>query len=298
MFKQNKYTKWYFSIILNAQNRKTPIEYIEKHHIIPKSMGGSNDSENIVKLTAREHFICHHLLTKMVQGTAKRSMYRALSFFLTGCKNHSRKLTARQYSTAREAASEGAKGRGMPMACQIARTKARTGAITPEHVKNKIRKKLEVHHEVFVYDGTKYYSNPDFYRFCKEQKIARWNAQMKMKDQRVAVITSGAHKGKALSFMDIGAEQMIKAIAKEFDLTKQRRSAAVSSIHKKQNGTRKVKRTKIILLNRDGTELKFNSLSETGKYGVPSSLQNVKNKLPYKFLSGSWEGCTLLFYGD
>lgn len=39
--------------------------YKEKHHIIPKCLGGSNDKENIVELTAREHFLCHRLLVEI-----------------------------------------------------------------------------------------------------------------------------------------------------------------------------------------------------------------------------------------
>ena len=39
-------------------------QYTEKHHIIPKSMGGSNHSDNLILLTGREHFIAHVLLWK------------------------------------------------------------------------------------------------------------------------------------------------------------------------------------------------------------------------------------------
>ena len=81
-FLQNKYTKWYFNIISNAQNRDIS-GYVEKHHIIPKSLGGSNKQENLVKLTAREHFICHWLLTKMVQQTKQKyQMWNAFSCML------------------------------------------------------------------------------------------------------------------------------------------------------------------------------------------------------------------------
>lgn len=81
-FLQNKYTKWYFSIISAAQNRKI-VGYIEKHHIVPKSLGGSNLKENLVELTAREHFICHWLLTKMVLETKQRyQMWNAFSCML------------------------------------------------------------------------------------------------------------------------------------------------------------------------------------------------------------------------
>lgn len=38
--------------------------YYEKHHIIPKCMGGSNNKENIIWLYAREHFIAHKLLSE------------------------------------------------------------------------------------------------------------------------------------------------------------------------------------------------------------------------------------------
>lgn len=77
IFIKNKYTKWYYNIIINAQSRQPIIGYKEKHHIIPKSLGGSNDKNNLVNLTAREHFICHWLLTKMTYNTEKYKMIYA-----------------------------------------------------------------------------------------------------------------------------------------------------------------------------------------------------------------------------
>lgn len=72
----NKYTKWYFNIINNRL--ANPIDgYVERHHIHPESLGGSTARENFVSLTAREHYICHLLLTKMLEGDAKRSMHFA-----------------------------------------------------------------------------------------------------------------------------------------------------------------------------------------------------------------------------
>lgn len=41
------------------------IGYKERHHVIPKCMGGLNIKENLVNLTAREHFLAHRLLTKI-----------------------------------------------------------------------------------------------------------------------------------------------------------------------------------------------------------------------------------------
>lgn len=78
---QNKYFRWYVDIITNAMNRKTLPDYYEKHHILPKSfeMGGEKDINNIVKLTAREHFLVHCFLVKFSKGKFKIKMEYALN---------------------------------------------------------------------------------------------------------------------------------------------------------------------------------------------------------------------------
>ena len=82
IFINNKYTKWYYQIIENARSRESIEGYTEKHHIIPKSLGGSNDQINLVILTAREHFICHWLLTKMTKGKNRSKMSYACKLML------------------------------------------------------------------------------------------------------------------------------------------------------------------------------------------------------------------------
>ena len=74
----NKYQKWYNSIVENAKPNKKKKGY-ERHHIIPKSLGGSNSVSNLVYITAREHFVCHWLLTKIYDGEAKSKMIYALN---------------------------------------------------------------------------------------------------------------------------------------------------------------------------------------------------------------------------
>jgi hypothetical protein len=81
MFKANKYTKWYWTIIANPDTSAT---YTERHHIIPVSMGGGDELTNIARLSARQHFVAHLLLIKMTDGenrdkaiSAIRQMRRA-----------------------------------------------------------------------------------------------------------------------------------------------------------------------------------------------------------------------------
>jgi hypothetical protein len=84
LFIDNKYTRWYFDIIQNAQSRTLDSAiYTEDHHIIPRSFfkdrleGNPDIPENLVTLTAREHFICHWLLTKMTTGVYRQKMTAA-----------------------------------------------------------------------------------------------------------------------------------------------------------------------------------------------------------------------------
>jgi hypothetical protein len=95
----NKYSKLYHTITSNAKQRITE-GYTESHHIIPQSLGGSNDSENLVELTAREHFICHWLLVKMTEGVERGKMLYALQGMKAENKYQERyhtKITARVY---------------------------------------------------------------------------------------------------------------------------------------------------------------------------------------------------------
>jgi hypothetical protein len=64
------YQKIYNQIIERAQIRQLE-GYKEKHHIIPKCLGGSNEKSNLVELTAREHFLCHLLLCEIYPNNEK-----------------------------------------------------------------------------------------------------------------------------------------------------------------------------------------------------------------------------------
>lgn len=85
------------AIIERAKNREIiDSEYFEIHHILPKSMGGSDDQSNLVKLSAKEHYVIHHLLYKI-----HRNSKMALAWHMMTATNdvHERKytITAIQY---------------------------------------------------------------------------------------------------------------------------------------------------------------------------------------------------------
>jgi hypothetical protein len=89
MFQDNQFSEKYFQIIKDAQIRCPSslkrhqvysfMDYAERHHIVPKSIGGSNEYDNLVWLTADEHFECHRLLVDMLDGANRRKMLSALT---------------------------------------------------------------------------------------------------------------------------------------------------------------------------------------------------------------------------
>ena len=122
----NKYSKIYFAITANAKSRIVQ-GYTEHHHIIPESLGGPTTAENMVHLTAREHFICHWLLVKMTEGKDRSDMLYALNGMRAENKHQQRyntKITARVYEKYRIEFAENhskrmkgrpAKNKGIPM---------------------------------------------------------------------------------------------------------------------------------------------------------------------------------------
>lgn len=64
--------------------------YLEEHHIIPKSLGGSNNKENKILLPARVHFIAHLLLANMYnKGSKEEFMMQRAVIFLSGRSSNS-----------------------------------------------------------------------------------------------------------------------------------------------------------------------------------------------------------------
>ena len=105
----NKYHKWYDQLIDRARTR-TLTGYVERHHIVPKSLGGTNEKSNLVRLTAREHLVAHMLLVKFVENPDP--MWRALWCMANMGET---KLTGKLYEQARIKLSAIQKGRPSPL---------------------------------------------------------------------------------------------------------------------------------------------------------------------------------------
>ena len=146
MFIDNKYTKRYYQIIDSAKSRKLSLStYVENHHIIPKALNGTDEKANLVSLTAREHFICHWLLTKMTSGTNKNSMVYALLFMQRSNKTQERYdtlITSRVYESYKKLhskiVSKSKKGKPLSEETKLKMSLAKKGKILSAETKLKM----------------------------------------------------------------------------------------------------------------------------------------------------------------
>jgi hypothetical protein len=196
MFTQNKYKTWYYNIISRSQSRKYD-GYTENHHIIPRSLGGSDDENNIVKLTAREHVICHILLTKFTNGQDRYKMISAV-WAMANLQNqwHQRiRITSRQYEKIKKEISH-------------LRAKAYVGDGNPffsnkhtEETKQKMRKPKKEGHKnnVSVAQKKRFETQPGTFTNKKhteesKQKMRKPKSEKQKTNQSLAM--SGRFKGR------------------------------------------------------------------------------------------------------
>lgn len=74
------YQHIYDSLIERGKTRKLDC-YVEKHHIIPRCLGGNDDKFNLVELTPEEHYVAHQLLVKIYPDNHK--LARAVAMMIT-----------------------------------------------------------------------------------------------------------------------------------------------------------------------------------------------------------------------
>lgn len=68
---------------------KTVNEYSETHHILPKSLGGTNNKENLIRLSFRDHYFAHLLLYKIqTDNLSKYKMIKALHYMISDNRNN------------------------------------------------------------------------------------------------------------------------------------------------------------------------------------------------------------------
>ncbi len=84
--------------LVDRGKSRIPVGYAEKHHIVPRCMGGDDCVDNLVSLYPEEHFLAHVLLLKIHKNTRYRgalaksvNMMMTVSFANEGRNSFNRK---------------------------------------------------------------------------------------------------------------------------------------------------------------------------------------------------------------
>ena len=96
------YKKHYDLLIAKGKARDRLSGYVEEHHIIPKCLGGTNEKENLVRLTPEEHYVAHQLLIRLYPNN-QRLVYAALMMCRNRINNKLYGWIRRRYSKIRSA---------------------------------------------------------------------------------------------------------------------------------------------------------------------------------------------------
>ena len=126
------YQRIYSQIIERAKIRQIQ-GYKEKHHVIPKCLGGSNNKKNIVELTAREHFLCHRLLVEIHPKETK--LWYALWLMTIGKQKHKLniyKVSSRDYERLKQGFIINVKGKLKPGTSLFQKGKKKTYVTGPK----------------------------------------------------------------------------------------------------------------------------------------------------------------------
>ncbi len=95
------YQNLYNELISKAQSQirfKKNGVYYERHHITPKSLGGDDAEKNLVLLTAKEHYVAHHLLWKIHQTSLTAFAFKNMRMSRKYQKRIVKPITAKEYN--------------------------------------------------------------------------------------------------------------------------------------------------------------------------------------------------------
>ena len=109
--------------------------YVEKHHIIPKCLDGSDDFVNLVALPPRAHYLAHYFLWKMYPSNVK--LAHAFAMMAVNNPYQHRVLNGKLYELSK-----------------LARSKALKGKKLSEEVKQKMRKPKALSHRLNLIGNT------------------------------------------------------------------------------------------------------------------------------------------------
>lgn len=91
---------WHYDKLVETRKQRNWKPGLEIHHIVPKSLGGNDDKDNLVNFTPREHFLAHWLLWKIHRNRQMSFAFFSMCQYRKGERKNFR-VSSRAYEEAR-----------------------------------------------------------------------------------------------------------------------------------------------------------------------------------------------------
>lgn len=104
------YARIYCEFIADRRAKEGALEgYTERHHILPRCLGGSDEAQNLINLTPEDHFFAHLLLAKAHGG----KLWAPIAFMVSGQRKDYRPIKSRRaYGWVAQAMARAMSGEG------------------------------------------------------------------------------------------------------------------------------------------------------------------------------------------
>jgi len=227
--------------------------YYENHHILPKCLGGGEEKENKVLLTAKEHYVCHKLLTYIYPGN--RKLANAFHY-MTYTNGHLYNASSRDYEYAKE------------LHILIGLTEETKKKIGKSNKGKTLGKKHSIEHIKNVADANRGKKHVAMSNETKQKIKNSWvNRKLTPFSKETRKKMSESHKGQKLS----------KEKKQKFTFKGRKHSKeSIEKMSKSQKGKKVSEKTKIKMSN---SQKKRFSIKENHPMFKKNMLPKTKNKI-------------------
>jgi len=198
-----------YNKFIDSLRNQVVSEGCELHHIVPRSMGGSDDKSNIIALTPRQHYIAHWMLWKAYGGKMAQAF-----FFINNNKN--KRIGSRAYKKLRDEAIDqisGANhylfGKSIPLATRKKFSEKRKQYLKNPDVIENLRK----------HRANQVISKESYQKQAKVISSLIWmndgNRSYRVRPELVSIkLSEGLHHGRLCNYIDEDYKKMRSEIAK------------------------------------------------------------------------------------
>lgn len=131
--------RFIYAALIESRRQRSTEGVVEKHHVVPRCIGGDDGPDNLVSLTPREHYVAHRLLTKIYPKVV--ALHYAV-WAMAGLRPYAKKKS-REYERIRRTYSEqksrDQKGKPRPPEYLAAMHAASRGVSKSEEHREKLR---------------------------------------------------------------------------------------------------------------------------------------------------------------